>query len=286
MAFHLFRIGAITLAIVFCTFYPFLPGPHDGLSLAVSVMAQTFGVVGLLLVPVGALWLTYELRTRARTERNLATKASRYRFVIASVIALSLVGVAISLSALASAGLSFGLAVTALWTYILLSLVPRLRLQKAAGGAGFNYAPLYLVLIPSAVLVVQWCLASPVIEFSRSYAILHGADLIRDIETYRVAHGRYPESLAALWQDYDPSVIGIERFQYAQQGDAYNFFFEQPSLQFGTREIVMYNKLDEHVMPSHDTYLLARTPDQLRVGAGWYAVHDAPHPHWKYFWFD
>ena len=70
------------------------------------------------------------------------------------------------------------------------------------------------------------------------------------------------------------------------RGDAYSLFFEQPSLRFGTREIVMYNRLDEHVMPSHDTFLLIRTPDQLRTGAGWYAVHDAPQPHWKYFWFD
>jgi hypothetical protein len=34
------------------------------LALALSAMAQLFGVVGLLLVPIGAFWLVYELRKR------------------------------------------------------------------------------------------------------------------------------------------------------------------------------------------------------------------------------
>ena len=34
--------------------------------------------------------------------------------------------------------------------------------------------------------------------------------------------------------------------------------------------------------------LLPLTPEELALDRtrGHYAVHDAPHPHWKYFWFD
>ena len=48
----------------------------------------------------------------------------------------------------------------------------------------------------------------------------------------------------------------------------------------------MYNLRDEHVMTSHDSDLLQRTPEQLEFRRGYYAVHDARHPHLKYFWFD
>jgi hypothetical protein len=48
----------------------------------------------------------------------------------------------------------------------------------------------------------------------------------------------------------------------------------------------MYNKLDEHVMTSHDNDILVRTPAELEARRGYYAVHDASRPHWKYFWFD
>ncbi len=48
----------------------------------------------------------------------------------------------------------------------------------------------------------------------------------------------------------------------------------------------MYNKLDRHAMTSHAMAILKSTPQQLSVRRGYYAVHDASTPHWKYFWFD
>ena len=62
--------------------------------------------------------------------------------------------------------------------------------------------------------------------------------------------------------------------------------FEPFTFRFGTREIVMFNPRDEHEMTSHDSDLLRRSPEQLQFRRGYYAVHDAPQPHWKYFWFD
>jgi len=54
----------------------------------------------------------------------------------------------------------------------------------------------------------------------------------------------------------------------------------------GLARIVMFNPRDEHEMTSHDSDLLRRSPEQLQFRRGYYAVHDAPQPHWKYFWFD
>jgi hypothetical protein len=60
------------------------------------------------------------------------------------------------------------------------------------------------------------------------------------------------------------------------------------ALHFGTREFVMYNPRDQQVMTSHKMDRLQLTPQALAVeqSRGHYAVHDAPHAHWKYFWFD
>jgi len=42
------------------------------------------------------------------------------------------------------------------------------------------------------------------------------------------------------------------------------------------------------VMTSHKSDLLQLSEQELILGhsQGHYAVHDAPQPHWKYFWFD
>lgn len=292
MTLHLIRMVGITVLIVLCIIYPFLPGEHDGLAMTLSTMAQMFGALGLLLiVPAGVLWLAYESRKRARRKRGLGPEARGYYFALASVIASSVVAIAISFVAFATVGLSFGLLAVALSLYIVSRLIPKLKRLKNAESENFNPAPLYLVFIPLAALLLQLALAAPATAFSRNHAIAKSAELINDIEGYRARHGRYPSSLLAVWKDYSPSVIGIEKFHYAPSGDAYNLFFEQPRFLFdniGTREFVVYNKLDEHVMISHAMDILALTPEGLELEArrGHYAVHDAPRPHWKYFWFD
>src|SRR5688500_16893209 len=115
MTLHLVRMGGLVMLIVLCTFYPFLPGEYDGLAVPLSAMAQTFGVVGLLLVPVGVSWLAYALRKRARRKRNLPTTARGYYFALASAVVSSMVAVAVSLVAFVSVGLSFGSLTLALW---------------------------------------------------------------------------------------------------------------------------------------------------------------------------
>ena len=57
------RITAATVFIILCTFLPCLPGRYDSLAAPVSLMAQVFGYLGLLLVPVGAIWMAAEYRS-------------------------------------------------------------------------------------------------------------------------------------------------------------------------------------------------------------------------------
>ena len=286
---HLVRMVGITILMVLCIFYPFLPGEYDGLAVALSTMVQVFGVVGLLLVPVGALWLAHELRRRARSKQNRSYTDRRYHFAIASLIAGSIVAIAVALLAAISIGLSLGFLTLALWFYIVIRLAPRLKLLKNAEAENINPTPFYLIFLPIAALIFQLTLAASATEFSRDHAIMNSAELINEIENYHTVHGRYPDSLLAVNKDYHPSVVGIEQYHYAPNEDAYNLFFEQPTFlldNLGTREFVVYNKLDEHVIPSHAYWILIWTPEELAARQGWYAVHYASSPHWKYFWFD
>ena len=274
------RITAATAVIVLCTLLPFLPGPYDSLAVLLSGMSQFFGKVGLLLVPVGAIWMASGHWSRVA--------GRQYVFAIAALIASSVVWIIVSLAAILSSGLSLGLGSLALWAYVVWSLLPRLRLLKSATPRPNSVVPLYLLIVPVAVALLQVAVAGPATEFSRSRAIRNSARLIADIEQYRAVHGRYPPSLLSVWKDYSPSVIGINEYHYEPSGDAYNLFFEQLSFRFGTREFVMYNPRDQQVMTSHKRDLLQLTPEELAQdqSRGHYAVHDAPHPHWKYFWFD
>jgi len=288
MVSHIVRMGAVTILLIACIFLPFLPGSYDGLAVTLSGMSQLFGIAGLMLVPIGALWLIYEYRKRAAKSRKLSNKDKGYHFAIASVVASSIVAAIVSIGAFVNLGLSFGFVTLGLWTYSVLRIVPRVKLLKNAEIGNFNPAPLYLICVPSVVVLFQLMLIVPATEFSRNYAIMKSAKLINDIEEYHNANGHYPRSLASVWKDYKPSVIGIKEFHYEPNGNAYNVFFEQPAsfFEFGTREIVMYNKLDEHVMISHDSDILVWPPEELSARRGYYAVHDASSPHWKYFWFD
>jgi hypothetical protein len=288
MTVHIVRIAGLVMLIVLCTFYPFFPGAYDGLAVSLSAMAQIFGIVGVLLIPVGAFWLAYELRMRARKNSDRPITSRRYYFALASLAVCSIVALAVSFGAFMALSLSLGFLTLALWFYVFSRFIPRLNLLKEAEAENFNPAPLYLVFVPTLVLIFQIALAGPATEFSRSRAIAQSAELIGDIEKYHAAYGHYPSSLLALHKDYLPSVIGIEKFHYAPNGEAYNLFFERPTFlfDFGIREIVMYNKLDQHVMVSHAAWILEGAPENLEARQGWHTVHNASNPHWKYFWFD
>jgi hypothetical protein len=286
---HLVKIGAITSLAVVCIVSPFLPGKYDGLAVPLATTVQLLGGAGLLVVPIGVVWLISEMLERS--QRNGARSSPRrgYYFALASLIAASVLVILVSLFVLLGISTSLGILTLALWFYAVSRWIPKLVRLKTAQAANLPTAPLYLIIVPVAVLLIPLVLSARLTEYSRNHAIANSREFINDIEGYHAKYGRYPDSLAAMWKDYDPDVVGVEKFHYAPYGESYNVFFEQPRFLFdniGTREWVVYNPKDEHRMYSHTAWFLLLTPEQLERSQGWYAVHDANAPHWKYFWFD
>jgi signal transduction histidine kinase len=277
-------VGLAALLIVIIV-YPFLPGSYDRLAMGLSTMAQVFGVVGLPLVIIGSLWLVFE-GWRLRRQNPTATD---YRFAVLALVVSSLVVLVVALVAYATTGIVLGLMALGLWLFLLTRLVPRAQGLKQTGNQSLDPTPLYMVILPLVAFIAQSVLAAPLTESSRSQAMTMSAAMIRDIETYHAVNGEYPDSVLAVWQDYAPSVIGIDRYHYAPQGESYNLAFEQPRFLFdnlGTREFVVYNPRDEHAMISHDSWIILLPPEELATSQGWFEVNDAGQPHWKYFWFD
>lgn len=277
---HSLGIAATTAGIMLGTLLPFLPGRYDSLAVPLSLMCQILGRLGLVVVPAGALWVATGYWSR------LAGK--QYSIAILALIASSAVWMIVSLAALVASGFVLCLGAIALWIYVVSRVWPRLRLLKSTTPRPISAGAFYLLTVPVAVALLQMALVAPAIEFSRSRAVRNSAPLIAAIEQYRATQGRYPASLLSVWPDYWPGLIGIYEYHYEPSGEAYNLFFEQFALAFGTREFVMYNPRDEQAMTSHKMDRLELPPQELALeqGRGHYAVRDGPHPHWKYFWFD
>ena len=53
---------ALNLLVVLCIFLPYLPGPSDKLAQVISGVAQVTGFIGLLLIPIGTLWIIQEIK--------------------------------------------------------------------------------------------------------------------------------------------------------------------------------------------------------------------------------
>jgi hypothetical protein len=273
------RSGALAGLLTLCAFYPFLPGEYDGMALPLSLVAQVVSVTGLLFVPVGALSLIHARWTRAGG-KGLGP---------AGLIAYVIVAIVASGAAWSSSGRAFGCATLIGSAYILSKLWPGFKPSTSADPPKSVSTPLYLAAAAIVAVLLQVLLANSMIEFSRSRAIGSSAELIDDLERHHAAHGQYPKSLNGIWADYKVSVVGVSQFHYAPHGDAYNLYFEQPLPLLtapGTREFVVYNPRNQHMMLSHAAWNVTRSPDALAHGQGWYAVHDLSRPHWKAFRFD
>ena len=285
MILHLLGIVLTIAFTLFCTLLPFLPGSYDNNAVALSEMAHMFGIVGLLLVPVGLLWIGAERSSR------LAQKG--HAFPLFALIASTLVWASLCLAAIMHSGLVLAFAVVLIWLLVVRKAWARFRqgaspARSSASLARSSAIPFYLIAVPIAVALLQWALVDRAIEMSRNRAIANSAPLIAAIEEYRNKNGRYPTSLLAEHPDIRPQVMGIREYRYEPHGAAYNLVFEQFNYRFGMREFVVYNPLDEHVMTAHTIDILEMTPEQLIVERtrGHYSRHDLPQAHWKYFWFD
>ena len=117
-------------------------------------------------------------------------------------------------------------------------------------------------------------------------AIANAAGILEDIERYRQRTGAYPVAIQSLVPDYHPDVIGIERYRYEPNGEAFNLYFEAPSSDFATQFIVMYNPRGEQDFSSHAFDLLQLSPEDIRRQRGYFASEALPQPGWKVFLFD
>ena len=277
---HLLRIAGITCLAALCISYPFLPGPYDSLAAPLSGMVQGTSMLSAILVtPIAILWLVSEARHSSHV----------FRYRVATAVASFVVGAAVVLMGLGSIGVSLALPLLAAWLYALWKVIRSLRRLKTLPHVGFDPSPLYFAAVPLLLVIFQFAAARPATDISRRRAMQAAGEIISELEQYRAREGRYPPSLLGIWKDYDPSVVAVERFHYSPHGEAYSLFFEQPRFvhdQFGTREFVVYNPRDEHLIVSHTAWMLRHPPERLQSRQGWYAVRDASQPHWKYFWFD
>lgn len=274
---HTAAIVIVPAGVVLFTLLPFLPGSYDPLAVPLSMMARVAGFVGLLFAPVGALWMA--------SVYSRALAATPHACAVAALIVSSLVWTAVSLAAFAMGSPSLALICLGTGVYAFVRVTLRLRSQTGAPTPTATTA-LALLVLPIAVFLVQRAALEPAVEFSRSRVISNSARLITDIERYRTTRGHYPLSLLSVHKDYSPGMMGVERFHYEPSGKAFNLLFEQPPSSLGTREIVVYNPRGEQTATSHALDLLEFTPDRLELARGYFAVHDVPHTHWKYFWFD
>src|SRR5262245_3726776 len=105
---HLTWMSAATLLIVTCMFLPFLPVEYDGLAVTPSFMSQLFSMAGLLLVPLGMIWLAHEFRMRATKAGTRPGKDMGYWFALTSIGASTVVAVVVSFGAFVNVGPSLG----------------------------------------------------------------------------------------------------------------------------------------------------------------------------------
>ena len=94
---HAARMGAITALLILCALLPYLPGRHDVLAGSLSVAARVSGMTGLLLVPIGAAWLAYELWSRRGGNGAPQSRPGRRRFAIVALVVGSAVCLVASL---------------------------------------------------------------------------------------------------------------------------------------------------------------------------------------------
>jgi hypothetical protein len=268
-----FAILTVT-AIITATLLPFFPGGYDPLARPLSGMAWMFGRAGLLLVPLGGLWLLFPKRSGV----GIGPRDWLVWLTLGTgiLVALVLVLVAFAFGPLLAVGtgtISGGLIV---------QLRRRLRATAPLG----RTLPGLLAVAPITVFAVQLTFLEPIALWARNRVIANSAPLIAEIEGYRARHGAYPVSIFALYGDVKPAVMGVQRYYYEPSGDAYNLIFEEPSPVFGLRRFVVYNPRDKQRLTVHETDRLRLDDAGLEAdNAGYTIVEPLPQPHWKLFTF-
>jgi hypothetical protein len=267
-------IPAILLAAVLCLVMvlPYLPGRFDASAATFSFVVQVAGYVSLLMVPVGLAWMV-----------------SRRRFKLWYRLALALAGLVafvITIGAVAVNQLAIGVMLGVGAVIFLRTVIRRSRTALERVGHERNPIPYYLVCVPLILVTFRATALSRAADWSRDRAILHSAPLIAEIESFRQRRGHYPVSLQSLHGDVPTGVVGIERFRYEPNGEAYNLFFVRPHVALDAMEAVMFNPRDEHRFTSHELDILQYDGEQLDLRRGDRRRTRLAQPHWISIFLD
>ena len=265
------QTGLWIVLLVSAMLLPFLPGRHDPLALTLSASATGVAFGGLLLVPIGAVWLS--------SARGYAP--ARVAVGVATLVAAGTTVMTAAVGSLA-AGAIF-LAACGAW---LVHLWRAVRTAHTNGATLPRWAAVALIVVPLAATAARVVIVQPAAQWSRERAIANSAEIITDIERFRERTGAYPVAISSLWPDYHPGIIGIERFRYEPSGQAYNLYFEHPAMNFAAREIVMYNPRGEQDFSSHAFDLLQLSPEDIRRQRGYFRSEPLAQANWKRFLFD
>ena len=261
-------IPAILLAAILCLVMvlPYLPGRFDASAATFSFVVQVASYVSLLMVPVGLAWMVS--RRRSRLWRRLA-------LVLAGLVAFVITITAVSMNQLAI-GVLLGVGAIIL----LRTAYRRSRTDSEHVGHKRNPIPFCLVCVPLILVTFRATVLPRAAGWSRDRAIQHSAALIAEIESFRQRRGHYPVSLQSLNPDFPTGVVGIERFHYEPNGEAYNLFFVRPHIGLDAEEAVVFNPRDEHHFTSHALDILQYDGEQLDLRRGDRRRTRLAHPHW------
>lgn len=270
---HIIRQVIVLTLLTLGIIYPFMSGAYDRLAMPLSTLLQGIGILGLLLSVLAICWLVIPHKSKF--------------FARSSLYLASFLTIVLAFFAYLMAGRLLGIIILIVWTLIFSRL--RQIIKESTDKESFSFTPIYLIVIPLFALTVQLLIAKPITAWSRDRTIANADTYIRDIENFKSRNGYYPRTLQAMYKDYDPQTVGVEKFHYLPHGDSYNISFEQPRFLLdiiGTKEWVVYNPKDEHRVYSHTSWFLLLSPEESELRQGWYSSADTKYKHWKTFLFD
>lgn len=233
---------------------PHLPGRYDASATTLSFVIQVASYASLLLAPVGLAWIVSP--RRVRLWQGLT-------WVVAGLVVLV---IAVSAAAVNQLALGVILGIGAFTLLRLLRRGTRADMERL-GGVRHRLA-VYLTVVPVLLVTFVAIVLPRVSAWSRDRAIQHCAVLIAEIEAFRQRRGHYPVSLQSLNRDVPTGVVGIERFHYEPNGEAYNLFFVRPAVALDAKEVVMFNPRNEQRFTSHELDILQYDGEQLDLRRG------------------
>lgn len=211
----------VIILFILAAVAPFLPGPTSKLPHNISQFAQIIGYIGLFFLPFSLFWLIIEFRNKKDQKLNKWTNGYYPALLTASPFLFLLL-------------FQIGNAVKEGWKvvfepfafFFLLFVFIFYRIQKLKNKTAykFNIAPVYIVLLPLAVLLTSQFVVEKAATYCRENVIKETEPLITALEKYKTTQGNYPEKLEDLVGAYIPTIptfniMGLNAYQY-EKGDS------------------------------------------------------------------